>query len=131
MAPRSIYILPQGIQPDIMLTNDCKELQSKSDCNSEYNDDSESLFKPNILNDNLEITDDTIQVNDKEVEHDSSSNCSCHQPRARRSLLPELELEAVRLSPAGPWFTLSRTQNKRSKSMRKNVNDPVKQRLFM
>ena len=135
MAPRSVYILPQESQYE-MYISDNKDSQDHIDLNNEENQGTISLFKPRSPNaDLLDIgdvieNDDEVQ-NDKNVQRAPINNCSCHKPRVRRSLLPELELEAIRLSPAGPWLTLSRSQNKRSRSQRRKLNDPVKQRLFI
>ena len=130
MAPRSEYILPQGFQ-SARFTTDSKPLQQNIDFTNEDNYGAISIFKHTLPNDDLLAIDDVIQLDDNDVQQVPTTNCSCHKSRVRRSLLPELELEAIRLSPAGPWFTLSRSQYKRSKCQRKKVNDPVKQILFM
>ena len=128
MAPRSEYIPPQWTPSDMNTTN-VKELQLTIDFNNE--DDHGAIFKQTLSNTDLSAIDDVIQWDDKDVKQAPTNNCPCHKPRVRRSLLPELELEAIRLSPTGPWFTLSRSQYKRSKSQRRKLNDPVKQTLFV
>ena len=136
MAPRSAYILPQEIQYEMYISNRT-ESQDLKDFKNEENQGAVSLFKPRSptadlldIGEEIEI-DDKDQNDDKNVQGGPTNNCSCHKPRVRRSLLPELELEAIRLSPAGPWPTLSRSQNKRSRSQRRKLNDPVKQMLFI
>ena len=130
MAPRSEYILPQVIQSNKYTTNS-KPLQTNSELIIDDNHGAISIFQYTLPNGNLLTIDDDMQIDDKDVQQLSTINCSCHKSRVRRSLLPELEQEAIRLSPAGPWFTLSRSQYERSKCQRKKVNDPVKQILFM
>ena len=130
MAPRSEYILPQGIPSD-MYTTDGKESHHEIDFNNEDTYGAISIFKHTLPNtDHLDI-ENLIQLDDKDAQLASTNNCSCHTPSVKRSLLPYLELEAIRLSPSGPWFTLSRSQYKRSKSQRRKLNDPVKQTLFV
>ena len=124
MAPRSEYILPQGIQSDISTAN-YRETLYKIDFNNEDNN------KTMKLSTDLLAIDNVIQLNDMEEHQGPATSCPCHTPRVRRSLLPELESEAIRLSPAGPWFTLPRSQSKRLKPQRKKVNDIVKQKLFI
>ena len=123
MAPRSEYILPQGISSDISNANS-KELLYKV----HYNNDDKSTIE---LNTDLLAIDDMMQLNDMDEHQDPATSCPCHTPRVRRSLLPELESEAIRLSPAGPWFTLPRSQSKRLKPQRRKVNDTVKHKLFI
>ena len=130
MAPRSEYITPQW-SPSDMTTTNVKELQVTIEFNNEDDHGAISIFKHTLSNTDLRAIDDVIQFDDEDVQQAPTNNCPCHKPRVRRSLLPELELEAIRLSPTGPWFTLSRSQYKRSKSQRRKLNDPVKQKLFV
>ena len=130
MAPRSEYIPPQWTPSDMSTTN-VKELQLAIEFNNEDDRGAISIFKQTLSTTDLSAIDDVIQSDDKDVQQAPTNNCPCHKPRVKRSLLPELELEAIRLSPTGPWFTLSRSQYKRSKSQRRKLNDTVKQTLFV
>ena len=130
MAPRSEYILPQGFKSNRNNPGD-KVINDNVVFTNEDNDFSTiSIFKKSLCTDNLLIIDDELQIDNKDPNQIIMKRWSYQNPKVKRSLIPELELEAARLAPTGPWFTLPRSQYKRSKSMRKVLNDPVKQKLF-
>ena len=131
MAPRSAYILPQGFQSNMIVTGDKVTHENVDFTKEDHGFSAISIFKQTLLDDELLILDDQMQMDDKDPQQTSVNTCSCHNPKARRSLLCEFELEAIRLGPCGPWPTKPRSQSKRSKCRRKMLNDPVKQVLFI
>ena len=130
MAPRSAYILPQGFQSNMSVTGDKVTHENVDFTKDNQGFSAISIFKQTLPDDELLLLDDQMQIDDTDPQQISMITCSCHKSKARRSLLHEFELEAIRLGPCGPWPTKPRSQYKRSKCMRKILNDPVKQVLF-
>ena len=127
MAPRSEYILPLEFQSNRVSPAD-KITKDNIDFTNEENDpNAKSLFKQILPNDKLL----DLQIDDGNQQQNVNNQRSCYNSKVERNLLPELEFEATRLGLSGPWFTIPRSQHRRSMSQRKKLNDPVKQKLFM
>ena len=131
MAPRSEYILPQGFQSIRYNPASNPTKQTCTFTNEDNFSSAISLFQQNVSYDKFIDLEDEIQNDHKDAQKIESGRCLCHNTSVKRSLLPELEIEAVRLESSGPWFTLPSSQYKRSKCHQKILNDPVKKILLM
>ena len=108
MAPRSEYILYQTLQLN-RSSPDKKVTQDNDEFTNEGNDSTTiSLFKQNIPHDKLL----DMQIDGEDSQQNTKNKCFTYNSKVKRKLLPELEFEAFRLGPSGPWFTIPKSQYK-------------------
>ena len=130
MAPRCEYVVPQTFQFIRYIPDDKVTFENAISIEEEDVLDAISLFKQTLTSDGLLELEDEIQSEDTITPPNAIGRCTCHTTKAKKSLLPEFELETLRLGPSGPWFTVPRSQHKISRQQRRKLNDLVRQKLF-
>ena len=130
MAPRCEYVVPQTFQFIRYIPDDKVTIENAISIEEEDVLNAISLFKQTLPSDGLLKLEDEIQSEDTTTPPIAIGRYTCHTTKAKKSLLPEFELETLRLGPSGPWFTVPRSQHKRARQQRRKLNDLVRQKLF-